>query len=262
MFDCHIHTDFSTDCSMNIEEVIKAAKENNIGTIITEHLDLNFMQPGEFMFNIDEYFNKYINYRNDKLLLGVEMGMRPDCIEENRKISEKYNFDFILGSVHVVENNGLYYDIYGDNFYNGKNRKEAYEDYLKYMLQCVKEHDYIDSLSHIDYICRYAPYNDSNIYYEEYNELIDEILKELIYSEKAIEINTRRFDNKEAVDILKKIYKRFNKLGGKIVTLGSDSHRPESVGKHMHLGKEFAEECGLKVVYFKERKPIILEDKE
>lgn len=261
MFDCHVHTDFSTDCSMNIEDAIKASNDNNIGIIITEHLDLNYMIPGEFTFNVDEYFKKYSSYRNEKLLLGIEMGMRPDCIEENRGISKKYNFDFVLGSVHVVESNGSYYDIYGNDFYEGRNKKEVYEDYLKYMLQCVREHDYIDSLAHIDYICRYAPYNDNNIYYDEYNELIDEILKELILREKAIEINTRRFEDKEAVEILKKIYKRFNDLGGEMITLGSDSHRPENVGKHIHLAKKFADECGLKAVYFKERKPIVLDDK-
>ncbi len=259
MFDCHIHTNFSTDSSMNIEEVIKASRNNNIGAIITDHLDINYMIPGKFIFNVDDYFKKYSSYRNEKLLLGIEMGMRPDCIEENREISKKYNFDFILGSVHVVESNGSYYDIYGNDFYEGKNKKEVYEAYLKCMLQCVREHDYIDSLSHIDYICRYAPYSDSNIYYDEYNELIDEILKELILREKAIEINTRRFEDKKAVAILKKIYKRFNELGGKIVTIGSDAHRSENVDNNIHIAKEFAEECGLKAVYFKERKPIVLE---
>ena len=92
MFDCHIHTNFSTDSSMNIEEVIKASRNNNIGAIITDHLDINYMIPGKFIFNVDDYFKKYSSYRNEKLLLGIEMGMRPDCIEENREIS---NFSFL-----------------------------------------------------------------------------------------------------------------------------------------------------------------------
>ncbi|WP_173680311.1 histidinol phosphate phosphatase [Clostridium tetanomorphum] len=261
MFDCHIHADFSTDCPMTLKEAIKASEQNNIGIIITEHLDLNFMIPGEFIFDIEEYFKEYKKYRSDKLLLGIEMGMRPDCVEENIKICEDYPFDFVLGSIHVVRNEDEYYDIYGESFYEERTKEEVYKNYLKYMLNCVKEHYYIDSLSHIDYICRYAPYNDSHIYYEQYNEILDEIFKILISRDKAIEINTRRFKDGEAIKNLIPIYKRFNELGGKIVTLGSDAHRPENIGSDFNLGKQFAEECGLKLVYFKERKPVIVDNK-
>ena len=91
--------------------------------------------------------------------------------------------------------------------------------------------------------------------FEEYKEKIDAILKELVFREKALEINTRRFHEKSAVENMKNIYKRFYELGGKLVVLGSDAHTEETIGKNLKLAKEIAQDCNLNVVYFKNRKP-------
>lgn len=60
------------------------------------------------------------------------------------------------------------------------------------MLECIEKYVFIDSLGHIDYIARYARFEDNEIYYMDFRNEIDEILRTLIQNEKAIEINTRR----------------------------------------------------------------------
>jgi histidinol-phosphatase (PHP family) len=250
MIDCHVHTRFSTDSEMYIVDAIRRAKELNIGIIITEHMDYKYPVPGEFVFNPYEYLKEYSKYRNDRILLGVEMGLRPDSIEENRRLANENKFDYIIGSVHVVDN----VDLYQGEFYQDREKKEAYEHYLKFMLECVKNYDFFDALGHIDYITRYARFSDKEIYYKEFQNLIDEVLKELAIKEKAIEINTRRLNDFKAVENLKVIYNRFYELGGKFVTLGSDSHSTDSIGANFAIGKEIADMCKLKTVYFKERK--------
>ncbi|WP_125154670.1 histidinol phosphate phosphatase [Clostridium rectalis] len=254
MFDSHIHTKFSTDSKMDIKQVLDVSEKNDIGIVITEHLDLNFMRPGEFIFNIDKYFKEYSKYRNSKLLLGIEMGMRPDCIEENRKISKEYPFDFVLGSVHVVKMNNIYYDIYNKELYYNGSKTDIFIYYFNYIFRCIKEHNYIDSLAHIDYIARYAKFHDKEIYYEEYREYIDPTLKLLADSGKAIEINTRRFTQKKVLENMIKIFKRFKELGGKFVTIGSDAHINKNIGNYYKEAKEIADQCNLNIVYFKNRK--------
>lgn len=251
MFDSHIHTTFSTDSNMNIEAAIKRAEELNLGLIITEHMDVNYPYKNKFTFNHNEYFKQYSKYISPNLLLGIELGMRMDCIEENRILAQKYPFDFVLGSVHLVDN----IDIYGEAFYKNKNKVQSYEKYFKYMIDCLKTHSFIDSLGHIDYIARYAIYEDSEIYYEDFAVYIDEVLKTAILNNTVLEINTRRFNKIEVIDNLKKIYKRYYELGGRLVTLGSDSHKIQDIGSHFPLAKNVADSCNLKPVYFKARKP-------
>lgn len=249
MFDCHVHTSFSTDCNMKIEEAIASSNKKDIGLIITEHMDLNYPVPEEFVFDIDKYFERYNGLKTDRLLLGIELGMDTNITSECRKISRR-EFDFIIGSVHIL--NG--FDIYGGELYEGKNKSDVFEHYFKYMINCLEDFNFIDSLGHIDFISRYANYPDREIYYEDYSDLIDEVLKILVRNEKSIEINTRRFDDKRAVNNLLKIYKRFYELGGRTVTVGSDSHSPNFVGNNLKLGYEMAERCLLKPVFYKERK--------
>lgn len=250
MFDTHVHTKISTDSKMEIEDAIKYAENQNISLILTEHMDLKFPKEGLFSFNADTYFNEYSKYRKDNLLLGVELGMKNDCIEESRELVKKYPFDYVIGSTHLIDNMDIYYS----DFYNGKTKKEAYEKYLLCMLECIKQYDFIDSMGHIDYISRYARYEDKEIYYHDFSDIIDQILISLIQQDKCIEMSTRRLDDKDAINNLIEIYKRFKELGGKNVTIGSDAHIPTAIGSNFSIAREMTQICGLKAVYFKERR--------
>ena len=250
MFDTHVHTMFSTDSKMLIEDAIISANKKNNQIIITEHMDLKFPREGSFIFDVEEYFDKYSKYRNNNLLLGVEIGMKDDCISESREIITANPFDYVIGSVHLVDNKDLYYE----DFYIGKEKSDSYNKYLNCMLSCIKNFYFVDSMGHIDYIARYAHYEDKELYYSDHAQIIDEILKTLIMNGTCIELNTRRFDKQIAIKNLLPIYKRYAVLGGKNITVGSDSHTPEAIGNSLNLAKEFAAECKLNIVYFKERK--------
>jgi histidinol-phosphatase (PHP family) len=236
---------------MKIETARNRAAELGLGITITEHMDLAYPEPDAFTFDVNAYFAEYAKYRNDKLLLGIEVGMRPDCLEENRRIIENHSFDYVIGSIHVVDN----IDIYHSSFYESRPKQEVYNHYFDAMLLCLKNYDFFDSLGHIDYIARYAQYPDPDMHYHEFSDRIDEIVKLAAERGKAIEINTRRLTNKAAVQQLLPIYKRFSEFGGKLVTIGSDAHKLEDIGRGLNMAQEMAEACNLKVVYFKQRKP-------
>ena len=251
MFDTHIHTRFSSDSKMNIEEVVEKIKEYGLGAIITEHMDLNYRDRNLFRFDVDEYFKSYAPYRTDKLLLGIEVGMSNKFSKEYKDIITKYPFDYILGSLHEIQNVDLYE---AEELYKSKSKKEIYEEYFSQMVRCINEHPYINSLGHIDYISRYAQYEDTEIYYDEYKEFIEGVLKALIDKGITMELNTRRLGNKTAVHNLLKIYNRFYELGGKFLTIGSDAHNREGIGSYFNIAEEIAENCNLRMVYFKNRK--------
>lgn len=250
LFDTHVHTRYSSDSHMTIETAMQRADELGIGMILTEHMDWACPEP-DFIFDVKQYFKDYTKYRSDKLLLGIEVGMQPACLEENRRLVQEHPFDYVIGSIHFVDNE----DVYAESFYRSRTKREAYDRYFNAMLNCMKSYDFVDSLGHIDYIARYARYEDTEVYYHEFSDWIDEILKTVAQKEKAMEINTRRLIDSEAAARLLPIYKRFYELGGQMVTLGSDAHHPEHVGRRLDVAREMAEACKLKVVYFKQRKP-------
>jgi len=249
--DTHMHTLFSTDSKMKIEEALKKAKELGLGITITEHMDLEYPEPKAFIFDIDEYFSAYEQYRCDNVLLGIEIGMRSELALENRQIVAGQPLDYIIGSIHLVD--GI--DIYQEKFYQGRTKQEVYGRYFASMLACQETYDFIDSLGHIDYIARYARYDDAEIYFDEFKEWFDQVLELLAKKQKAIEINTRRLGDKKTVEALIPVYQRFRELGGELVTIGSDAHTSQDIGKNFKVARDLAEKCALKPVCFKARKP-------
>lgn len=249
MFDTHVHTVFSSDSDMSIESAKKSAEGKGISFIITEHMDLNFPKEDLFRFDVGRYFNEYSGWRGDNLLLGIELGMKKDCIEDARKLIENNAFDYVIGSVHLVENKDLYYP----DYYEGKTKHEAYLKYLQVMLDDLKRFDFIDSLGHIDYIARYGKFEDRELYYKDFSDIIDEIFVKLIQNDKCLELNTRRFNNEDSIKNMIDVYKRFGELGGKYITVGSDAHDPSAIGANFKCAEEVARICNLKIVYFKDR---------
>lgn len=253
IFDTHMHSEFSFDAELTVDEILESKNKLNIGISLTEHIDLDC--PNLPLMNVDEYLEFYKSYRNDSFLIGIELGMSEFCIEENKFFLQKYQdkLDIIIGSIHTINKE----DIYTFIDQEGLVKEEVYKDYLKAMLFAVKEFDFYDTLAHIDYICRYARFNDKELYLEEYSKIIDNIFKVLIEKDKCLELNTRRLDDPKAFDNMLSIYTRYKNLGGKYVTLGSDAHYQEDIAKNFKFAIDILHKTGLKPVYFKNRKRII-----
>ncbi|SHH64035.1 histidinol-phosphatase HisJ family protein [Clostridium grantii] len=251
MFDTHVHSDFSSDSKMKIEHALEKRKQLNISIITTEHVDLNYPEENEFKCDLDKYFKKYNELRDENFLLGIEFGLSKNKTYEYKILEKKYNFDYILGAIH--EYDGL--DLYAaKELYQNYSKQQMYENYLEYIIECIKDNPYIDSLAHIDYICRYASYKDTEIYYKGFSDYIDGVFKELILRDISLEINTRRLGMPSAINNTKLLCERYRELGGKYVTIGSDAHHEDSIGSKIYLAAEIAKRNNLKIVYYKNRK--------
>ena len=254
LFDTHLHTiPFSSDSGMVFADLVKAQKEQSLGVILTEHVDYAFGNPKEFYFEPEEYFKALSPYRSDRLLLGVEVGWTPDTKEKDAAFASSHPFDMVIGSIHFVKNIDIYYPEFFALF---PGKYEAFLSYMEQMEAMVMEFSDFDTLGHMDYIGRTAPYADPFLYYEDYPDIFDRIFKTLIKKEKALEINTRQFNKPDAVEALRRMCLRYRELGGRMVTIGSDAHRPEAVGAYLKEAYDFARACDLTPVYFKDRKAV------
>ncbi len=238
-FDNHVHSDVSFDGNDSYKNFILTAKEIGLGGItFTEHCDIyDGMDPHDEKarpFDNAVYKEKFEEAKSlfgDFIKMGVEIGLRPDKKEKVREISKYFDYDFIIGSSHVVCMKNISHDF---SFYEGLTKDEAYEKYLYEVYENVKlHHESFDVYGHLDYVIRYGGFADTKM---SLSDIIDEILSLLIRQDKGIEINTAfmRMGNSDPhpnYDIIK----RYRELGGKIITLGSDAHRPE------HLAFGFSE---------------------
>lgn len=249
IFDSHIHTKFSADSQMLASEVLAKATSLNLGVVFTEHFDYGVEVDGrKFEFNPVEYMNEYKNLRSDKVRLGVEVGLRKFARSANAQFIARADFDFVIGSIHLVDD----FDIYYPEFYADKDKATAYCKYFEQMAQEISLADF-DALGHIDYICRAAPYDNPEIDYATFKAEIDAVLKIVVERGKVLELNTRRFDKVRAVEELIPVYKKYRELGGRFITLGSDAHRVGAVGNYFKRALEFVRELDLTPVTFRSR---------
>jgi histidinol-phosphatase (PHP family) len=88
-------------------------------------------------------------------------------------------------------------------------------------------------------------------------ELLKEVLKLIISKGKGIEINTsglRQAPRETMPDV--DVLKLYHELGGEILTIGSDAHRPVDVAEGIDTAIENAKQAGFKyLTLYKERKP-------
>lgn len=258
--DFHLHSKFSGDSQAEPEEIIQNAMAKKMKHIcFTDHLDIDYPEDDcDFNLDVDTYF-PFISKLNEKyagkidILTGMEAGLQPHISDELDSCIKKYDFDFIIGSSHIV--NGM--DPYYKRYFEGRNNHDAYMEYFLSIKDCLKTCRNFDVYGHIDYVIRYTPYTDQPFRYTDFSDVIDDILKELIYNGKGIEINTGGYaQGLSQPNPCPDIIKRYRELGGEIITVGSDAHIAKDIGRYFENAKTVLKDCGFKYyTIFRKRKP-------
>lgn len=262
MFDYHVHTDFSADCSMPMEKAVEKAISIGIKEMaFTDHIDFDY--PDEdfnFFVDYDQYLPHFMKVKEKykdqiSLKLGVEVGMQPHVYEKNADLIQKYPFDFILASTHVVQN----LDMHNGEYFDGKTANEANLGYYQDVLHAIQNFDHFNVYGHLDLVKRYRKFiNLNEINYHDYLDILDEIFKALISKGKGIEINTSgyRYGIESSLPDLQLI-RRYKELGGEIITTGSDAHHPDHIADYFESIYILLEKAGFKyVTTFENQKPI------
>lgn len=258
--DYHVHTEFSDDSVYPMEEVVKDAIRMGLDELcFTDHVDYGIKydwdcgkeieyRNGEPFANVDYplYADRikelqYLYGDQICLKMGLEFGMQMHTIPQYERLFRRYPFDFIILSVHQVEDK----EFWTGDFQRGRSQREYQERYYQEMLGLVKGYKDYSVLGHMDLIVRY---DEAGSYpFEKVRPYVEEILKIIIEDGKGIELNTssERYglkDTTPSMDILK----LYRELGGEILTIGSDSHRPEHLGAHISEGKELLKSLGFR----------------
>ncbi|QOR34149.1 histidinol-phosphatase HisJ family protein [Clostridium sp. 'deep sea'] len=252
MFDYHIHSHFSIDSKMKMEEIIKIAITKQLKEICcTDHIDLDFFyKERPFEFDPSLYFKEFKRLKeiySSKVTIrsGVEIGLQPHLLERYQKIVTSYNFDFILASVHSVENVSLT----KKDLVVKYGATELWQRYFEEMLNSINNFQQFNILGHLDVPKRYN-IEMKNSSLKPYHSIIKQIYKTLIANGKGIEVNSAGFhyyglnDNNPSKDLLKLYYD----CGGEIVTFGSDAHNYTQIGKNYYSVINILKDIGFKYI--------------
>ena len=258
-WDQHMHCNFSGDSDALPEDMIKAGIAHGLsGICFTDHLDYDYPEePNIFLLDFDNYFKVLSDLREkytDKIFvnIGIELGLQTQAAGQNLAVAEKYPFDFIIGSSHVVNHMDPYYP----EFFAGRDEDAAYMEYFESVLENINSGMDFDVYGHIDYVVRYGPNKNAFYTYEKFKDIIDEILTQLISKGKGIEVNTGGFKyGLGHPNPTEDIIKRYRELGGEIITMGADAHVPEYVAYEFDKTVQIIKNCGFKYyTVFKNRK--------
>jgi len=247
--DYHIHPDFSFDADGTMDQFCEAAIKKGLTEIcFTTHYDVDRRLPEHHqkmridgklvpvsIENISDYVDaaakaadKYIGHEL-VVQCGLEVGWFPGCEDEIGPLLKKYDYHYVIGSVHLV----------GDiDICNEKSMKSAPSKYDLDTFADMAFDDLIKSaecglfstLGHIDMYKKYGVqvYGDkiANIHEGRINKLF----QAMIENECGLEINTAslRKGFSEYYPSMA-IINSARSAGVRIVAVGSDAHRPEEV---------------------------------
>lgn len=254
MYDYHMHTQVSFDGSDTGLAMAQAAAVRGLKEIcFTDHID--YTPEMDMVFDTAVYNAEYdgLEVPGLRIRRGMEFGLTPDNPGQLKKDLTRRHFDFVLGSVHLVD--GV--DVYLEPYWADRDYDAAIRQYLETTLESVRVHEDYDVLGHLTFIakCRANPRKEL-LRYADHKSIMDEIMRELVKRGKGMELNTSGIDRCGGPLPTLDYFLRFRELGGRIVTVGSDAHDTARAGQYTHemtaeLKKIFGYVCT-----FEDRKPI------
>lgn len=264
--DSHSHTcHFSSDAEMSISELIKGCTTNGIGRIaITEHYDYDYPHKEEppQTFDINQYKDAFDVWKklstNVDLSMGIELGYQSHITNIIDEVSASAPFDSVILSNHLIDGKDVYFY---PECYKKFTKEELHKEYMIKLAEMAERCNNYNIIGHYDYINRYCKKRNCNVLYSDCPKEFDNLFEIIIAKEKSLEINTRsihKLIQKKSKMIMPDpaILLRYKEMGGKMLTLGSDSHTTPTLGIHFDETAEYLRSLGFKSnFYFKKRMP-------
>lgn len=251
--DTHTHSNVSPDGADSPEILSAAARQNSVDILcITDHFEVPEKDEDDYK-NIAPKIAQTFSVRDDSTLVGIELGGAVYDPDFAKDFLNEFDFDFVLGSLHHLILNGSPIDYYFYDYTDCDTAKMLREYFAKLYEQCKL--GLFDSLAHLDYPTRYMRLRNVPYSLDCCIDEIDAILKFLVENEKSLEINTSGLFA-PFCDTLptKSILERYSSFGGKAVTIGSDSHKAEYIGRGFDTAVKLAADVGIThIAYYKNR---------
>lgn len=264
-FDLHTHHKRCGHAVDDIRDYIEAAIKMELDVIgISDHSPYFHsekdqlyphitMKKSEFTTYIDEVLALKREYEGEiDVLLGVESDFFPEYLSYYREAFAQHPFDYIIGSVHYVEGDGIFNKRRWDGL--SEATKVQVKDKYYELIALSAQSGLFQILGHIDAMKGFYP-----AFSQIESSQLEKTLQIIGEEQVAIEVNTSGGTKYcggwyPSNEILEKAL-HYNVA----ITFGSDAHKSERVGEDFDLVKAQLKEIGFKEwCYFKEKQKIIV----
>ncbi|MBO8136615.1 MAG: histidinol-phosphatase HisJ family protein [Desulfotomaculum sp.] len=262
LIDYHLHTARCGHASGTMDQYIDAARQRGITELgFADHIPMYWLPPEKRDPEIamqEEELGEYIQEvcflqkLNPDLgiRLGLEVDYIPGCEAAANKIISELPLDYVLGSVHYLGEWGFDNPLYVEK-YNDYDLFELYMQYFDTLCGAAKS-GMFDIIAHPDLIKKF-----NHRPQDELTPLYKKVAYVFADSGVCVEVNTAglRVPAREIYPA-KKMLSLLCKYGVP-VTMGSDAHHPNQVGRGLKKALELIKEVGYKeVAVFQNRKRI------
>lgn len=260
LVDYHTHTLCSPDSDAPLADMACAAAQSGLRELCTtDHFDMlgDYGDPSR-----DPDWNAITRQYNAvrgalpaglELRLGLELGSGHLDPDRAHRVLAGAPLDFVLGSVHNQSPQAGGVDFYFLTYTSPEICYRALDDYFDSLAQLAPL-DCYDSLAHVTFLLRYMKRRDGqDVTLDGYWDRLRDVLTQAAQTGHALEVNT---DRGRTVEDWRAVLELFRACGGELVTLGSDAHQPQDVGKGIAQAQEVLRACGWKYfTVYRERKP-------
>lgn len=261
LIDMHVHSDNSPDGNHTAMYVCEKAELMGVRALaFTDHCEVDSYYDESYDKRTQQAYFEVTKaqsaFRGKVLVLkGVELGQGHYDTELADKILARYPYDVVIGSIHNLKQKQDFY--FMESFTEDTVRElvKEYFDEIRNMIDWGK----FDILAHLTYPFRYF-YSKSGISVNinDYKEQVDDILKTLVKSEKALEINSAGL--RQPIKKLSPEFetvRRFKELGGEYITFGSDAHYADDLAKGVQEAYDAMRKAGFKMMtFYQQRTPL------
>lgn len=243
LVDYHIHTKASPDAEGSFEDYIKNAKKKGLNEIgFSEHVILLDLKdyPSIPLGQMPVYAKEILELKNTEnfpIRFGVELDFVPNVVRQTREFIQQYPFDYVIGSVHIVED-----WVIDSPRFKGKFKKISIDKvYGKYfsLVQRAASSGLFDIIGHCDLvkIWGFKPKGD-------YTNILADTVDRISEYGLCVEVNTsglRRpcreiYPGKQLLQLCQR--------SDVPITLSSDAHKPTDVGRDFDKAIDLLKEVG------------------
>lgn len=264
IYDSHMHSHHSHDAKNPVERMAQTAQDMLFrGITITDHADIAWFKSADKINNILDLKNDIESIKNNfdiEVLCGAEIGDMLNSPYEDAVYKVCDGLDFVLASTHIRFTYQMLFDDYKKYCPVIENKTDEqvnafllkYYDNLKQIISKIKA----DSVAHITFPFKYIS-PENNVDVKAYYPHIKEIMDIAISRGMALELNTSA-SNRGMMEFMpnRDLLKEYKKLGGKMITLGSDAHVTSSIGRNFDNAFKLLKECGFNSYFiYRKRKP-------